>query len=261
MLQHRDIVSLDFLLDLKNVDAHREFFKFAPRYGINETGLSDTVSADQPILAATDQFQRRTFQQSLATYNDCKIRYHNVLVEGEPLVMANLWRRDLVLVAHKFRNFLVKCVSLLSVLLFNCSFQFATLKLGILVGFSLVDASKRIQKIVILDNSLKGHLIELVQNDRVNELICNYCIALFNADQLLFKQSSRNCLANFSCFKIAVSHAVSQEVANKAQDFSWIAWAVFLDELRHVSESVISKRLALNVLSTKSFDVSKVTCR
>ena len=213
------------------MDAHREFFKFAPRYGINETGLSNTVSADQPILAATDQFQRRTFQQGLATYNDCEIRYHNVLVEGETLVVANLWRRDLVLVAHKFSNFLVKCVSLLRVLLFNCSFQFSALKLGILVGFSLVNASKGIQKIVVLDHSLKGHLVELVQNDRVNELICNDCIALLNANQLLFKQSSGDCLANFSCFEIAVSHAVSQEVADKAQDFSWIAWAVFLDEL------------------------------
>lgn len=50
MLEHSDIISLSFLLYLKNVDVLREFFDVFPGQGIDKGGLTDTVPSHETIL-------------------------------------------------------------------------------------------------------------------------------------------------------------------------------------------------------------------
>lgn len=57
MLEHRDVVALDLLLDLQHVDIPRELLDLAATYRVNQTSLTDAVATDETVLATLDQLE------------------------------------------------------------------------------------------------------------------------------------------------------------------------------------------------------------
>jgi len=66
--------------------------------------------------------------------------------------VAYLWWWHLVLVVHKLSNLLVESVSLLGFLLLYNFSELASVKLGVVVGFTALHSDEGIQKIIILNH-------------------------------------------------------------------------------------------------------------
>jgi len=107
VLKHSDIVTLDLLLNLQDVHVSGEFLDLTSTDCIDQARLTDTIPADQAILAALDEPQCGVFEQSLATNDNVDALHGNVLLEAIALVVAALGRGDALLMAHKLGHFLV----------------------------------------------------------------------------------------------------------------------------------------------------------
>ena len=76
--------------------------------------------------------------------------------------MLNLRRRDFALVSHKLRDFFVKCVSHLCIILFYRLLQLTLVELRVLVCFGFVDSCEGVKKVFILDYALTSNHVHLI---------------------------------------------------------------------------------------------------
>ena len=108
MIKDRDIISLSFLLDLKNVNILRELVDFLSCDSIDESGLTNTVSTNQTIFTALNQLQLRLIQQCFTTDNQSQVVDQNVGLERIDLIMNNLRWWDSLLMLKELFNLLIK---------------------------------------------------------------------------------------------------------------------------------------------------------
>jgi len=92
------------------MDIHGEFLDLTSTDSVNETSLTDTVAADQSILATFDELEHRVFQKRLASNDNSDTSNENVALEAFTFIVAHFRLRDSEFIGFELSNFLVKCV-------------------------------------------------------------------------------------------------------------------------------------------------------
>ena len=165
MLKDSDFITLDLLLNLQHVHICGELLDLTTTDSINQASLADTISSDKTVLSTFDEPELRILQERLASDDNVDSRDSNIPLEPFSLVVAALWLRDALLVAHELGNLLIERVFGLSLRLGSLLSELTRLELAVLIGFASIDASEGIQEVLISHNV--ALLLHLVQDDRV----------------------------------------------------------------------------------------------
>ena len=111
MLKNCSIISLCLLLNLQNVNVVGEEFDLLSGYGIDKSGLSNTITSDETILATLHKFQLGLIKNLLSADNQSYVIDQNVLLEWVRLVVNYCWGRHMLFVMNELLHSLLKCIS------------------------------------------------------------------------------------------------------------------------------------------------------
>jgi hypothetical protein len=120
-----ELVTFDFLLDLKGVNVFGEALNLSHADGIDETCLTDTISADQTVFMALGQTESTVFDQMVSTDDNCEWQ-NDVLDEVVSFFVSNFGGGHLSFLVHKGSHLKVhgklSLVSVLVIFLFEGRF-------------------------------------------------------------------------------------------------------------------------------------------
>ena len=155
MLKDCSVISLCLLLNLENVNVVREELNLLAGDGIDQSGLSNTVTAYESILATLHKLKLGLVENLLAANYQSNAVNQNVLLERVGLVVHYCRGRHMLFVMDELLHSLLECVS--------CSL----LLLGLLVLLaSLFDCcSLCVIDEVILPLLATFHLVGLLLNN------------------------------------------------------------------------------------------------
>ena len=141
------IVSLSLLLNLQDMHVLRELFNFLTSDGIDQCGLTDTVTTDETILTTLHKLELRLIKKRFTTNDQSQIVDQDVSLEWIRLIVNDDRGRNVLLVLNEFLYLFVKGV--LGSLLFLGLFEFRTervLSLHIVVTFCLIGIQEWIKE-------------------------------------------------------------------------------------------------------------------
>jgi hypothetical protein len=138
VIEDAAVVGFSLLLNLEDVDVVGELFDLLAGDGIDEGGLTDSVTPDQPVLAALNQLQLSLVQQGFPANNQGKVVDEDVGLEGVGFVVDDGGRGDALFMLHELFDLLVECVLLPHLLLGLLLGAEGVFLLGVVVALGLL---------------------------------------------------------------------------------------------------------------------------
>jgi len=229
VLEHTYFVALDLLLNLQRMHVFGVLLDLATTDGVDETCLTDTVATNETVLAALSQLEGGSFQQSFTAHDNRDTLDVDVLVEAVALLVAHHGRRDSLLVAHKFGNFLVERVLLLLLAFLGSLAEFSRFVLRVRVGFGAFHSGERIEEIFVTDGTHATIGLLLGHHDWVAQLLSDDRVSLLDKEELFLQENSRENFADLKGIIFVVRHSVGHEVGDEPVELPGVPWAVLFD--------------------------------
>jgi len=189
MLEDSHIVSFNLLFNLQDVETLWELFNLRTTNSINKTSLTNTVTADETVLFATDKLQSRAFKQRFTANNESNTENIDILDETLTSLMSDLWWGNFPLVLHELMHFFVKSIVCFGFLFLDNFSEFTLVELGVVVGFAALHTNEGIKEIFIANRV--SLVLEITHRDGLSKLLSNDSVSLLDFDQLLFEQDLR----------------------------------------------------------------------
>lgn len=191
MIEDTFVISNDLLFNLEDVKVLRHFFNFFPTKSINESGLTNTIPADQPILPPPRKPHHGLIKQCLASCNHRNIRQVYVSLALITFVMENARWRHSLLGRHELLDLLIQRILILLHLLLILRLLLlppgqAVLRLLVVVSVGCATFGEEwIVEVVFADDARVALLRKFTYRNWRCQLLCNDGVPLLCLDQLL----------------------------------------------------------------------------